>query len=416
MRTLPRCWHRIATSVLACSLLLPACSLQQAEGGANDTEMTVFVDVGNDESGNQGASSYMERAAKIVGGLTTEQMAAATIMPSADAPGILPSMSSASDDDIARLSRDGWFGIILTTPNIESSGQLRSLTKSLHQAGAESAVGLPFALAVDEEGGMVRRVSGKDGMGIDAEPSPSDVGASGDDGAAFEAGRRIGGYLSDLGFDIDFAPVVDIRTDSCDEIMASRCLSDSPDVVSRLALSQLQGLSDGGVAGCLKHYPGLGPTYGDSHEESVTSDKGLEELLSSDLIPYSDAIGEGTAPMVMVGHILTPNLTDDGLPASLSPQAISVLRERLGYDGLVITDSLGMQAALNAYPQDELAWRAVAAGADVALMPVDAVASRDAMAEATKRGDLPEARLRDAATKAVAMRIALCEGDAFPWD
>lgn len=253
-------------------------------------------------------------------------------------------------------------------------------------------------------------------MGIDAEPSAATVGADGNADAALEAGRRMGGYLADLGFDIDFAPVADVRTPSCDEVMSSRCFSDDARIVADMAIAQTRGLAENGVSGCLKHYPGLGPTYGDSHEESVTSGKTLDELMASDLVPYAMAQEARCAPMVMVGHILVPNLTDDGFPASLSPQAIATLRDAIGYDGLIITDALNMQAALDAYPQDDLAWHAIAAGADVALMPIDPIASRDAMVAATERGDLDKARLEDAATKAVAMRIAASEGDANPWD
>lgn len=422
---------QIAVPALASLLCLSACSLPwqgdktdaadvtdgMAQTTTTDDQATEeTADDGDVTDAQQATGSYIERATEIVDSLTVEQMAAATIMPSGDVSGILTDFAHASDADIERLSQEGWFGLLLTTPNIETPDQLRELTDALHRAGSSSAVGVPFALSVDEEGGLVRRVSGKDGIGIDAEQSASDLGATGDENLAYESGRRIGAYLADLGFDIDFAPVADVRTDSCDATMSSRCFSDSADGVATMALAQLRGLAESGVAGCLKHYPGLGPTYGDSHEESVTSNKSLEELLSWDLVPYAKASEEGIAPMVMVGHILTPSLTDDGLPASLSPSAISILRNDLGYDGLVITDSLGMQAALDAYPQDDLAWHAIAAGADVALMPVDAGASRDAMVGAVERGDLDEARLRDAAVKSVAMRIALSEGDANPWD
>lgn len=359
----------------------------------------------------EGRSAYWAQAKSLVDAMALRHACAATIMVAGDMGDILPDPLSAGDGVAEALADEGWCGVMLTTPNMGDGWQLMSLVSSLHEA-SEARDGAPMLVAVDEEGGLVNRVAGNI-EGVAREPSPAQVGEGGEEEAR-AAARRIGEYLMELGFDVDFAPVVDVRTDACDDVLAGRCLSDDPQEVAAMAAAQVDALASCRVAATAKHFPGLGSTSGDSHDGSVSTDRTLDELMAADLVPYRAAIDAGV-PIVMTGHVLAPEATGDGLPASLSSRMLGVLRDGLGFRGVIMTDALNMGAALSAYPQDELAWRAVAAGADVALMPVDPRAARDAMADAVARGELDEARVRDAATRAMELRLALTMGDARPW-
>lgn len=376
------------------------------------TDDVVATDGGSthpdDEAGVDVASLTPE---DVVASMTVERKAATCIIVAGDGGIVLPDGVTLTGDAYARFVDAGWGGVILTTPNLQTPVQVTNLTAIMQEAATKSlgTDGFPLLVAVDEEGGLVSRVSGNDGFGLGQERAASELGATGSDDEAYSTGMRIGTYLAKLGFNVDFAPVVDVRTDACDDVMASRCLSDDPEDVARLASSEVMGFSDAGVATSAKHFPGLGATHGDSHDESVTCDKTIEEMESSEFVPYRRLIKEGV-PMVMVGHVLTPNATGDGMPASLSHEMIvDVLRGRLGYDGVVVTDALNMQAALNAYPADELAWRVIAAGADMALMPSDPDASVKGIVSAVERGDLSEERLTEAATRVMRLRMSLVE-------
>lgn len=408
------------SSLSSCSL--PSRLVSRASGSGSDaaeqgadlqtdgdlailTPANVPSDTPPDPITTPGSSSPEE----LVASMTLSQRAAACIVVAGDGGSVLSDPTLLSEEDAERISDACWGGVILSSPNIQDPEQLTSLISALQDAASSSAAGpaAPMLVAVDEEGGLVTRVSGKDGFNVPAERSAAELGETGSPEEAYGTGARIGGYLAGLGFNVDFAPVVDVRTDACDEVMASRCLSDDPQEVMVLASAEEAGFADAGVATAAKHFPGLGSAYGDSHDESVTVHKTLDELLASDLVPYERLAAE-EVPMVMVGHVLTPEATSDGLPASLSAEMMGdVLRGRLGYGGVVVTDALNMRAATNAYPEDELAWRAIAAGADVALMPTDPEASVREIVAAVERGDLPEERLDEAATRMMSLRMSL---------
>lgn len=296
----------------------------------------------------------------------------------------------------ARLERIGPAGVILFARNLESPEQTAALL-----AAVSRLLPHPLLLAVDQEGGRVSRLE----PWLAGTPTAADLARAG--AAATEGfARATAGALRALGFNLDFAPVVDLSEPAATNGIAERSFGTDPAKVSRLAAAYLDGLQGNGVAGCVKHFPGLGATTVDSHETLPTDDRPREELEAADLVPYR-ALAEKAAT-VMVGHGHYPGLgAAAGRPATLSPAIVGeLLRGRLGYRGLVVSDDLEMGAVAALDVHGRAAVCALRAGCDLLLYCADlarAERARDALAaDATADGG---ARLCEAA--AAVERLAL---------
>jgi beta-N-acetylhexosaminidase len=264
---------------------------------------------------------------------------------------------------------------------------------------AASANPLPLAVSVDEEGGRVSRLEGL----IGSQPSPRVLAQTmtPDDvrGIAFQRGQAMRG----LGVTIDFAPVVDVTTESDDEVIGDRSFGSDPAQVVEFAGAYAQGLRDAGVLPVLKHFPGHGHASGDSHESGVVTPP-LDELKANDLIPYQTLTTQ--APVaVMVGHMQVPGLTGND-PASLSPAAYRLLRSGgyggPGFGGLVYSDDLSSMGAINQrYGVADAVLKALQAGADVALwVTTDEVpAVLDRLEKALAAGELSQGRVDESVLK-----------------
>lgn len=159
----------------------------------------------------------------------------------------------------------------------------------------------------------------------------------------------MGQELHSLGFNLDFAPIADVNSNPQNPVIGERAFSSDAAVASQMVAAAVQGFTDGGVLCCLKHFPGHGDTATDSHQGYAQTDKTLEQMEQLEFLPFVSGIDAG-APMVMVGHITAPNVTTDGLPASLSYELITgILREQLGFQGVVTTDALNMGAITESY-------------------------------------------------------------------
>lgn len=280
-------------------------------------------------------------------------------------------------------------GLIYFSQNIKDKEQL---TQMLSNTSSMSKY--PLFLAVDEEGGSVSRVSGSK---IEV-PEVSDmaaIGASGDTKEAYNAGTTIASYLYELGFNVDFAPVADVVTDTGSSVIGSRSFGSDPAAVGNMVAAMVGGLQDTGISSCLKHFPGIGDTTEDTHKGMASAEKSLEDMKASDFIPFQSGIGSG-AHFVMVSHVSAPNLVGDNTPCSLSDKVITdVLRGELGYNGIVITDAMNMAAVTEYYASDEAAVMAIKAGADMILMPEDFQAAYDGVLAAVKDGVIAEDRINE---------------------
>ena len=282
-------------------------------------------------------------------------------------------------------------GIICMGPNLEYREQAQDMLSSL-QTFSRDRTGLPLFTFVDEEGGTVARISGQF-ADVPAIADMAVIGSTGDPEQAREVGETIGGTLADLGFNADFAPVADVLTDPYNTVIGPRSFGSDPYLVAEMASAAGQGLESQGVYAVYKHFPGHGNTAQDSHEGSAYTDKTLEELRACELIPFQAAVDNG-ASFIMTGHISLPQVTEADLPASLSYEITTeLLREEMGFDGIVVTDALNMGAVADLYSSGEAAVLAIEAGADMLLMPVDAWGAKEALLEAVRSGRIPEERI-----------------------
>ena len=245
--------------------------------------------------------------------------------------------------------------------------------------------------AIDEEGGEVARVQ-KSAIEVPEVGDMSEIGASGDTNQAYEAGKTIGQYLRELGFNVDFAPVADVVTDAEQSVIGDRSFGADATIVGQMVQKCAEGIQENDVSACLKHFPGLGDTTTDTHTERTVIEKSLEELQASDFVAFKDAIDAGV-DFVMVSHATATGI-DEVYPSSLSKKVITEqLREYLGYDGIVITDAMNMKAITEYYTTEEACVKAIKAGADMILMPADFEAGYNAVLEAVNDGTISEERI-----------------------
>ena len=286
-------------------------------------------------------------------GMTTEQKVGQLLL-----AGI--SGTEAGDDARYAVETVQVGGIILFGRNVESCNQAVRLTNGLRAMNGEH---IPLFLAVDEEGGSVSRMPEE----IDPLPAAYTFGAQGDPALCRELGTVLAARCGALGANLDFASVADVWSNPDNTVIGKRAFSSDPDTAARMAAETAAGLTDGGVIPVAKHFPGHGDTAADSHYDLPVVDKTPDELEALELIPFRTAVENG-APAVMVAHLLVTAL-DAERPASLSPAVVTgLLREELGFDGVVFTDDLTMGAVTGRYGMGEAAVLAVEAGCDVLLV------------------------------------------------
>jgi beta-N-acetylhexosaminidase len=302
--------------------------------------------------------------------------------------------ATTAQDPLARAVVDaGVAGVFLSEPNVRTAAQVRALS-----AGLRARAGRPLLVSTDEESGRVALTARIVGQG----PAPRDLARDRTPGQVREFAAGLGRRLADVGVNLDLAPVADLDDGPRSGVIGSRSFSADPERASDYALAFAAGLADAGVAPTVKHFPGQGRAAGDTHKVTATVQTPVEELRTTDLVPFARAVAAGV-PVVMLNHVQYTALDGD-LPASLSPKAYALLRET-GFDGVAMTDSVGMGAVNLRWDFPEAAVRAIAAGAD-AVLATDghqAVRMRDALVQAVRSGRLPPARLDQAAARLAAL-------------
>lgn len=297
-------------------------------------------------------------------------------------------------------------GLIYFAQNLKDPDQTRTMLENT-QEYASARSGFPIFLSVDEEGGQVARVGSNPAFGVPEIGNMSEVGAGGNTQEAYETGSTIGAYLKDLGFNMDAAPDADVLTNPANEVVKYRSFGSDPELVSRMAAAELKGLNDQGIIGMYKHFPGHGGTTADSHEGYVYVEETLEKLKSGALVPFQDGADNGLR-VIMVSHIACPEVTGDNTPATLSRQLVTdLLREDMGFDGLVITDALNMGAITEQYSSGEAAVAALNAGVDMLLMPADFQAAYDGVMAALENGELTEERIDESVRRILEIKLGM---------
>lgn len=283
-------------------------------------------------------------------------------------------------------------GLVYFSANLVDADQTREMLAATARYG-EEACGLAPLLCVDEEGGTVSRVGGNPGFDVENVGDMCDVGATGDADYAREVAAHVGSYLANLGFTVDFAPVADVANNPGSDTMRRRSFGSDASVVAEMVRAQVEGFAQAGVLCSAKHFPGIGGAMGDSHDSRIYSQKTVDEMRDVELLPFRAAV-EADVPLVMVGHLSLPNVTGDDRPASVSREVVTgILREELGYDGVVVTDSMAMGAATDSLPAGRLGVEPLLAGADLVLMPADLQAAYRGVLDAVETGELTEERI-----------------------
>jgi len=319
----------------------------------------------------------------------------------------------------ALLSKYDFGGICLFGPNITDTEQTVRLTAGIQAAALESENGIPMLISADQEGGDIIRIStGSKTCGNMA------LGAAGDAQAAYQNAVIMGSELNAVGINTDFAPVLDVNNNPANPVIHVRSFSSDPELVSELGNAFMDGLADEDIISTLKHFPGHGDTNTDSHTGLPKIDKSLDELKATELVPFAAAADK--ADMIMTAHIQFPQIEsetytsiDNGesitLPATLSKTIITdILRGDLGFDGVVITDAMLMDAIKVNFDRTDSAVLAINAGVDMLLEPLFIVNDESveeigkyigSIADAVKDGRISEEQIDDSVTRIIDLKI-----------
>lgn len=291
-------------------------------------------------------------------------------------------------------------GVILFSRNIERRKQTKRLLSDLQDMA-------PISLftAVDEEGGDVARIGSNPDMGTTSFPTMEEIGKN----EAADYTRNMAGTIAkeicELGFNVDFAPVADVRTSKLNLEIGSRSFGDEPNMVSEHVVAFVEGMQEQNISATLKHFPGQGSSSGDTHIENVDIDRSISGLRRTDFVPFEEGIEAG-ADFVMVSHISVSKVTETSQPASMSEVIMrTLLRDELEFDGLIVTDAMDMVAITENYSSADAAYGAFKAGADIILMPPDFEAAYNEILNKVKDGSISEERLDETVSRILTLKF-----------
>jgi beta-N-acetylhexosaminidase len=294
--------------------------------------------------------------------------------------------------DLRRLAAEfDLGGVIYFARNVVEPRQVKELSREV----ADLATGWPFWISVDQEGGRVARLSAP----FTEWPPMVTLGRRGDDRLVERFARALARELAAVGVNLDYAPVLDILTNPSNPVIGDRAISSRAEEVARLGQVLVRTLQDEGIAACGKHFPGHGDTSADSHDELPLVEHGPDRLAAVELVPFRAAV-EADVATIMTAHVLIPSL-DEERPASLSPAVVQrLLKDGLGFGGVVVSDDLGMKAISASRTLSAASIEAVRAGCDVVLFcnsTIDQQATAlEGIIRAVESGDLSSKRVEDA--------------------
>ncbi|MBV7504399.1 beta-N-acetylhexosaminidase [Bacillus sp. sid0103] len=297
------------------------------------------------------------------------------------------------------LTKDKVGGIIFYKYNLVNPTQAVQL---VNQLKSESDPNLPILLGVDQEGGRVTRLPG----GLINFPPNKEIGAINNSQFSYHVGTMLGKELKGFGFNLDFAPVLDINSNPNNPVIGDRSFGNTSEIVSKLGIQTFKGIQSQKIIPTIKHFPGHGDTSVDSHLELPIVNKGLKQLNELELIPFEQAINSG-ADVVMVAHILLPKLDAD-FPSSMSRNIITgVLRKQLDFSGVVITDDMTMGAIIDHYSIGKASVESVKAGSDIILVGhgynhiVETISS---LKTAVQKGEITEQRINESVSRILKLK------------
>lgn len=337
----------------------------------------------------------LSRAEEILTGMTLHEKLCQLFVVYPEALSRVDPVLSADSLSADTLAQWPVGGFLLDKTNMQSAAQLAALT-----AGLQSLSEIPLILTCDEEGGRVNRLMStvgttKIGPMLDYE----EQGAR----TAFDNAKTIASGLISFGFNLDLAPVADVWSNPDNTVIGDRAYSTDFSRAAQLVAAAVEGFHAGGAACTLKHFPGHGDTSADSHYGAVYVDKTLVELRTQELLPFRSGIEAG-ADMVMMGHLIVSDM--DSAPAPFSHKIVTgLLREELGFDGVVITDSLEMGAVSDYFTSGEIAVNCIRAGVDLLLCPTDLEAAVSALTDAVETGAILEERIDESVLRILELKL-----------
>lgn len=292
-------------------------------------------------------------------------------------------VAKTADNAALKLSDCPVGGIIMFSDNITDPDQVKNFTSALQNASK-----IPLFLGVDEEGGSVSRIASNPKMGVEKTPSAAEIGSTGNPENAYISGKKIGESINSLGFNLDFAPVADAKSNEKSQI-GDRAFSVTSEGASPFVEGFVKGLNDSGVASVLKHFPGIGGADADTHEGRAEIPESLDFMRKNNFLPFKAGINSG-AQFVMVSNAC-PVSCGIEVPSCLSGEVVEKwLRGELAFSGLIITDSLSMKSITNEYSSAAAAYRAVLAGCDMLLMPQNLGEAHQSILSAVENGEIPK--------------------------
>lgn len=418
-------------TLAAFCVLLWGCSIPDSSGteanrrpetaGSADTIQSTITATAGEEDADARCKVILEK-------MTPEQKIGQMIMPSMeqyeDENGNLTNLTELNEEYRQAILDYGFGGIVLFSSNMENTQQEIKLISDMQEAAVseDSISGIPLFISIDQEGGSVGRIP--DATVMTGNMALAATGERAEENTRETAGI-IGEEVSALGINMDFAPVMDVNNNPSNPVIGVRSFGSDPETVARLGNAFKEALQQKGVIPVLKHFPGHGDTDTDSHTGLPSIDKSLEKLSETELVPFKKSIEEG-ADMIMTSHIQFPQIetetyTSTGtgekicLPATLSKKMITgVLREELGFDGVLITDSLVMGAISDNFDPKDAAALAINAGADILLMPMTLTNADDlaqmgeyiqAILAKVQSGEIPQERIDESVLRILKLKM-----------
>lgn len=292
-------------------------------------------------------------------------------------------------------------GFILMKENITTYDQTKKFVDDV-----TSNSEIPMIISIDQEGGTVQRLKGISDVEVTNIPDMYDLGKMNDLDLAYEVGKVMAEEMRTIGINVVYAPTLDVYSNELNTVIGKRSFSENPQIVSDMGIRLSKGLEENGIIATFKHFPGHGDTEVDSHVSLPIIQKTYDELSNLELIPFKNAISND-AKIMMIGHIALPQVTGDNTPASLSKTIVTdILKEQLGYQGLVITDALNMGALTKNYSKEEIYTQAIDAGVDLLLMPTG---SKEAIELIRK--NISEERINESVEKILKFKYTYLDQD-----
>ncbi len=344
-----------------------------------------------------------EKAQSYMSNMTLEEKVAQLFVVTPESLTSVKKVIKAGDKTKTAISYYPVGGFVYFSQNIQSKEQFTQML-SQTQSMMQERIGIKAFTAIDEEGGVVARISGNANTGVDALPHMRQIGQSGDPNQAYEVGSVLGELLSEFQINLDFAPVADIANVE-NSIMLERSFGSEPELVGDMVAAQVKGMKEKNMISVLKHFPGLGFTTGDTHEGYVKTDKTKDQMRECEFIPFKKGIEAG-ADIGLVGHVSAQNLIGEDTPSALSKTVVTdILRGEMGFDGVIVTDALNMGGVSNYYTSNQAVLKAIDAGVDILLMPANFYSAYSEVVEAVKSGVISEERIDESVYRILRLKV-----------